>query len=369
MKWALVVGCIGLSLGLAAPVVYAHGGDRTVIHACVPREREDGHWSKGHARIVGPNDTCRRNEMAVHWSIAGAGGLQGATGPQGPAGPAGAAGPAGPQGSAGADGAVGLQGPAGPAGAAGPAGPAFPITCPQDSVLTGTTCIDKYEASVWQTTDAAVIQKIKDGTVTLDDLTAAGAIQLGLATSDLVTAGCVTTGNDCTNFYAVSIPGVKPAAFISWFQAAAAARNAGKRLPTNAEWQAAALGTRDPGVDDDNLDTCNVSADGIVGNDPVDTGSRRGCVSNVGAFDMVGNLWEWVADWAPLSTCGQSLFSGTADFNCLTPASGASAGGPSALARGGGFSDKAGGAGVFAVSGTVSPTNGTSPTFGFRAAR
>jgi hypothetical protein len=44
------------------------------------------------------------------------------------------------------------------------------------------------------------------------------------------------------NIYAVSIPGVTPSRFITWFQAAAAARNAGKRLPSNAEWQATGAG-------------------------------------------------------------------------------------------------------------------------------
>src|SRR5712691_6610210 len=98
----------------------------------------------------------------------------------------------------------------------------------------------------------------------------AGAIQHG-ATGDDYGSGCPPTGNGCVNFYAVSIAGVTPSRFITWFQAAAAARNAGKRLPTNAEWQAAALGTPD-GV-------CNTSS--FV---PAATGSAAGCVSAVGAF-------------------------------------------------------------------------------------
>jgi signal transduction histidine kinase len=37
----------------------------------------------------------------------------------------------------------------------------------------------------------------------------------------------------------------------------------------------------------------------------VATGSRSSCKSARGAFDMVGNLYEWVADWVPRSTaCG-----------------------------------------------------------------
>jgi formylglycine-generating enzyme required for sulfatase activity len=93
----------------------------------------------------------------------------------------------------------------------------------------------------------------------------------------------------------VSVPGVTPSANVTWFQAQEACANAGKRLPTNAEWQIAATGTPDPGPDDGATD-CNTSAAGVS---PVDTGSRAKCVSSRGAFDMVGNRFEWVADWVP----------------------------------------------------------------------
>jgi len=48
-----------------------------------------------------------------------------------------------------------------------------------------------------------------------------------------------------------------------------------------------------------------------------DTGSRISCKSRFGAFDMVGNLLEWVADWVPIlsGSCGSALFAG--DLNCL----------------------------------------------------
>jgi formylglycine-generating enzyme required for sulfatase activity len=155
---------------------------------------------------------------------------------------------------------------------------------------------------------------------------------------------------------------VKPAVYINWFQAAAAARNAGKRLPTNAEWQAAALGTPDPGTDDGTTD-CNVGG-GIA----AATGSRSKCVSDVGAFDMVGNVWEWVADWVPQAAyCGGALFGtfGTGDWNCLGPGSTAGAG---ALQRGGAAGNGTL-AGVFTVAGTRSPDYADSPLYGFRAAR
>jgi hypothetical protein len=184
--------------------------------------------------------------------------------------------------------------------------PAQAADCPKDSVRAGTICLDKSESSVWQIKPSGraailtneqkqVVDRIRAGTVTLADLNQIGARQLGLVFMDLVNAGCPVTGNGCTDVYAVSIRGVLPAGRITWFQALAAARNSFKRLPTNAEWQAAALGTPDPGSDNGTTD-CNTTTNSVSA-----TGARSSCVSDVGAFDMVGNVWEWVADAMPRS--------------------------------------------------------------------
>ncbi|MGH7429591.1 MAG: hypothetical protein ACREJ4_14720, partial [Candidatus Methylomirabilaceae bacterium] len=157
--------------------------------------------------------------------------------------------------------------------------PAAEAICPPDAVESGTTCIDTYEASVWKVppTKPGLIRKIKDGTVALANLTspaaaAAGVVQLGLAAGDLVAAGCPADAAGCKDFYAVSIAGVTPSAFLNWFQAAAAARNSRKRLPSNAEWQAAALGTPDPGTDNGTTD-CNITTITFaLPEDPVTTG-------------------------------------------------------------------------------------------------
>ena len=244
--------------------------------------------------------------------------------------------------------------------------------CPRDSVRSGNICMDKYEASVWDLTLGSharkthLVKKIQSGTVTLADLTAAGAIQRG-TTSDDYGSGCPLTGNGCVNFYAVSIPGVTPSRFLNWFQAAAAARNSGKRLPTNAEWQAAALGTPDPGVSAAGSQDCNTSNGGGAGTHAVvATGSRSHCVSDVGTFDMIGNIEEWVADWVPRSTGCGSWGAFSDDSQCLAGA--ASTGGPGALLRGGAFN---GGtvAGIFSVVGFFSPSPTGGDGSGFRAAR
>jgi formylglycine-generating enzyme required for sulfatase activity len=125
---------------------------------------------------------------------------------------------------------------------------------------------------------------------------------------------------------------VTPSAFITWFQAQQACTNAGKRLPSNAEWQAAVAGTPDPGPDNGTTD-CNTGTFTVAL-----TGSRSSCVSSRGAFDMVGNLDEWVSDWVPRSTtCGAwgAGVSPTGDDQCLAGA--ATTGEPGALLRGGDF--------------------------------
>jgi len=85
---------------------------------------------------------------------------------------------------------------------------------------------------------------------------------------------------------------VTPKASVTWFQFQQMCANAGKRLCTNAEWQLAVTGTPDPGGSG-RPNGCNVDSDGT----PAQTRAHTACVSRFGAYDMVGNLWEYVADW------------------------------------------------------------------------
>jgi Sulfatase-modifying factor enzyme 1 len=238
--------------------------------------------------------------------------------------------------------------------------------CPDDAVVSGTVCMDKYEASVWRvpvptTINKNLVMRIRQGKATAADLQKGGATQLGVVGPDY--APCDEGGQFCADdIFAVSVPGVLPSANITWFQAQAACKNARKRLASNAEWQAAAAGTnRGP---DDHVSTCNT--DGGVGFNTVQTGSRASCVSTDLAFDMVGNVSEWVADWVPRSNSCPGWGSFSDDFMCLAP--GASVGpGPGALFRGGDWTNGTG-AGVFAVVAIFDPLHATS-YIGFRCAR
>jgi len=237
--------------------------------------------------------------------------------------------------------------------------------CGPDAVQAGTLCLDTYEASVWRvpnptTTNALLVRKLRQGTATAEDLAAGGATQLGLDDGDYVP--CQANGQDCANdIYAASLPSLIPSANITWFQAQEACANVGKRLPTNAEWQVGANGTQDPGPDDGRTD-CNTHSDGVS-----TTGARGACVSARGAFDMVGNMAEWVADWVPSPTSCPGWASFSNDDMCLAGAS-TTTNAPSAIVRGGAFASIGGAlAGPFAIH-PFQPFH-TAGFIGFRCAR
>jgi formylglycine-generating enzyme required for sulfatase activity len=92
-----------------------------------------------------------------------------------------------------------------------------------------------------------------------------------------------------------------------------------------------------------------------------------GCVSSRGAFDLVGNVTEWVADWVPASVaCSSGWGTFSDDRMCLSGVD-TTVKGPGALLRGGGFSNFSL-AGPLSVLGAVPPST-SDGSFGFRCAR
>jgi iron(II)-dependent oxidoreductase len=104
-----------------------------------------------------------------------------------------------------------------------------------------------------------------------------------------------------------------PVIFVSWFEAEAWCRWARRRLPSEAEWEAAAIGQPDASGDrlaserrrwpwGDAPPTPSRANLDFAFDGPVDVGALAAGDSAFGCRQMVGNVWEWTAsDFLPFA--------------------------------------------------------------------
>jgi formylglycine-generating enzyme required for sulfatase activity len=324
-RWVFIILLIAIPVSLAADTVFFVQGEPGVKGQTGDQGQQGPTGDKGPA-----GDKGQQGLQGVQ----GLKGLKGDTGDQGTQGPKGDKGDngtfAGFVGSITINGTLSVTGTVTTSGLSATASYSLPA-CPEgyakdartdivlckrgsdEMVRVGDFWVDRYEAVIVDSTQYAA-----------GDCNGAG-VSYGASSYDYP-GTFPRTGNWTSPMFACSIKNVKPSMYMTWFQAQEACALSGKRLCTNEEWQAAAAGTYDPGVNPGSggsptsntkcvTDASGPRNTGLAGPAP---GGNTSCVSSWGVEDMIGNVNEWVAMWGqggPDSGVIQGQYNGTVGTN------------------------------------------------------
>ena len=237
----------------------------------------------------------------------------------------------------------------------------WPPELPQDMAQIPDGCFDMGDAFSEGDLDELPVHNVCISAFAMDVYEVTNADYAECVADDACTAPRYSSSASRTLYYGNPAYDDYPVIYVDWNQAADYCAWAGKRLPTEAEWEYAARGwlpgKRYPWGDAISGSNANYWDSG----DPEDNDTNAVgsyLVNGYGLHDMAGNVWEWVNDWYQ------------SDYYSVSPSSDPP-GPPSGtfrVLRGGSWYSSTFGLRV-AFRNYDFPTDSTSNYFGFRCAR